>query len=116
MNRNASQVGAPNSTLKEEAQLSRNVKIAAREYGIEHTDVALAFVELGDFYYHQERFVDSSDAFKRALDIYEALGDGHQMLAAIAMRSLSSSLISQGKCSEASLLNASARDLIRTYQ
>ncbi len=116
MNRIASQIGAPDSTLKEEAQLSRNVKIASREYGFEHTDVALALVELGDFYFHQERFVDSSGAFKRALEIYQTLGEGHQLLAAMAMRSLSNSLISEGKYLEGTLLNSNARDLIKAYQ
>lgn len=116
MNKAASQVSTLGSTLKEEAQLSRKVKIAARDYGLEHADVAIALIELGDFYFHEERFVDSSDAYKRALDIYEALGEGHQLLTAMAMRSLSSSLISEGKFAEGILLNRSSRDLIQTYQ
>lgn len=116
MSKLASVVDASNSTLKIEAQLSRKVKVAARDYGIEHTDVAMALIELGDFYYNEERFVDSADAYKRAVDIYDALGEGHQLLSAMAMRSLSNSLVSQGKYSEAALLNENARDLIRNYQ
>ncbi len=116
MNNFASQSGAPTSTLREEAQLSRKVKVAAREYGLEHTDVALALIELGDFYFAEERFVDSTDAFKRAIDIYEALGEGHQLLTAMAMRSMSNSLISQGKYAEATALNEDARALIQSYQ
>ncbi|MBI2809953.1 MAG: tetratricopeptide repeat protein [Candidatus Melainabacteria bacterium] len=112
----ASQSGAPSSTLKEEAQLSRNVKIAVREYGQEHADVALALVELGDFYFSEERFVDSTDAFKRAVDIYEALGEGHQLLSAMAMRSMSNSLILQGKYADAVTMNENARELIQRYQ
>jgi tetratricopeptide (TPR) repeat protein len=116
MNRIASQIGAPESTLKEEALLSRKVKLAARESGLEHTDVALAVIELGDFYYQEERYVDSSEAYKKAVDIYDALGEGHQLLQAIAMRSLSNSLSSQGKYSEAASLKKNAHELIRSYQ
>lgn len=112
----ASHPGAPASTLKEEAQLSRKVKLAAREFGYEHTEVALSLIELGDFYYAEERFLDSSETFKKAIDIYEALGEGHQLLQAMAMRSLSSSLTAQGKYTEGAALNRTARDLVRTYQ
>jgi len=116
MNNFASQSNAPSSTLREEAQLSRKVKVAAREYGLEHTDVALALIELGDFYFAGERFADSTDAFKRAIEIYEALGEGHQLLTAMAMRSLSNSLISQGKLAEGAVLNENARALIQSFQ
>lgn len=116
MNNFASRSEAPSSTLKEEAQLSRNVKIAIRENGQEHTAVALALVQLGDFYFSKERFVDSTDAFQRAVDIYEALGEGHQLLTAMAMRSMSNSLILQGKYAEGVAANEDARALIRSYQ
>lgn len=116
MNRTAAQQAVLSSTLKEEAQLSRKVKIAAREFGLEHADVALAFIELGDFYFGEERFVDAADSFKKAIDIYEALGEGHQLLTAVAMRSLSSALVSQGKFAEGIALNANARSLINSYQ
>ena len=115
MNHVATQSNGP-STLREEAQLSRNVKLAVREYGQEHPDVAASLVELGDFYFSAERFVDSSEAFKKAVDIYEALGEGHQLLVAMAMRSLSSSLLLQGKYAEGVTLNENARELIRSYQ
>ncbi len=116
MNNFASQSDAPSSTLKKEAQLSRQVKIAIRENGHEHTDVALALVQLGDFYFSEERFLDSSDAFKRAVDIYEVLGEGHQLLTAMAMRSMSNSLILQGKFAEGVAMNENARALILSYQ
>ncbi len=117
MNNFASQSGAPSSsTLKEEAQLSRKVKIAVRECGHEHTDVAMVLVELGDFYFSEERFVDSTDAYKRAVEIYDALGEGHQLLSAMAMRSMSNSLILQGKYAEGVAMNENARYLIQSYQ
>ncbi|CAN5218513.1 hypothetical protein BH10CYA1_BH10CYA1_06890 [soil metagenome] len=116
MNYFASQSNTQSSTLREEAQLSRNVKIAAREHGYEHTDVALALVALGDFYFSDERFVDSANAFKRAVDIYETLGEGHQLLSAMAMRSMSNSLILQGRCAEGVAINENARALIQSYQ
>ncbi len=116
MNRIVAESGLQTSTLKEEAQLSRKVKIAARENGHEHPDVALAFVDLGDFYLSEERFVDSAEAFKRATDIYEMLGEGHQLLAAMAMRSLSAALVAQGKYAEGIVINKQARALILSYQ
>lgn len=116
MNNFASQSDAPSSTLKQEAQLSRKIKVAIRENGHEHTDVALALVQLGDFYFSEERFLDSTEAFKRAVDIYEILGEGHQLLAAMAMRSMSNSLILQGKYAEGVAMNENARALIQSYQ
>jgi|688.fasta_scaffold159311_4 hypothetical protein len=116
MNRFPAQSDVLSSTLKEEAQLARKIKIAVRENGPEHIDAALALVELGDFYFGEERFVDSVDAFKRALDIYEQLGEGHQLLVALAMRSLSAALISQGNFVEGMALNKSARGLMQQYQ
>ena len=107
---------AGGSTLKREAELSRNVKLAARENGPEHTDVAMAFLELGDFYYEQNRDVDSAEAYRKAIQVYEALGEGHQLLQAIAMRSLSRALLSQDNHSEAVSINREANDLIRRYQ
>ena len=116
MNRVPADSDVLNSTLKEEAQLSRNVKVAARDLGPEHTDVALSLMDLGDFYFREERFVDSAESFRRALDIYEALGEGHQMLAAMAMRSLSAVLMLQGKYAEGQVMNRNARILIQSYQ
>lgn len=116
MNRVPADSNVLNSTLKEEAQLARKVKLAARDFGPEHTDVALSLLDLGDFYLREERFLDSAESFRRAIDIYETLGEGHQMLAAIAMRSLSSALMLQGKHAEGQVMNRNARILIQNYQ
>ncbi|HEY9733048.1 MAG TPA: tetratricopeptide repeat protein [Drouetiella sp.] len=116
MNRIVAQSGVLSSTLKEEAQLARKIKIAFRENGPEHVDAALALLELGDFYFAEERFVDSAESFKRALDIYESLGEGHQLLVALAMRSLSAALVQQGKYVEGAAMSKSARSLMQQYQ
>jgi tetratricopeptide (TPR) repeat protein len=101
-----------NDILKRQAALTRAVKSAVKIFGTVHVDVALALLNLGDFFEQQNRLDQAEVAYKQAVDIYELLGVGHELLQAIALRSLASAVFDQGRMAESTSLRTRACHLI----
>jgi tetratricopeptide (TPR) repeat protein len=102
--------------LKRQAALTRGVKSAVKAFGTVHVDVALALLNLGDFFEQQSRFDQAEVAYKQAADIYELLGVGHELLQAIALRSLAITVFDQGRIAEATSVRMRACHLIVSNQ
>jgi tetratricopeptide (TPR) repeat protein len=103
-------------TLKRQATLTRGVKSAVKDFGTVHVDVALALLNLGDFFEQQNRLDQAELAYRQAADIYELLGVGHELLQAIALRSLATTVFDQGRMAEATSLRTRACHLIISNQ
>jgi hypothetical protein len=104
------------SDLREEAALRRAIRTVKRTCGSEHPNVALAHLKLGDYFAHEHQHVEAEIAYRSAADIYEALGMGHELLLAIALRSLSQSVCAQDRHDEGNVITARANILIVNYQ
>ncbi len=102
--------------MGQEASLKRAIRAAKRRNSAEHPNVALAFLELGDFYARSENCEQSEGAYRAAVEIYENLGVGHELLLAIALRSLCNVLFAQEKTSESESCDQRAQRLILNYQ
>ncbi|HEY9776970.1 MAG TPA: tetratricopeptide repeat protein [Planktothrix sp.] len=99
-----------------EITLKRELRTSRRNFGIQHVNVAMALIHLGDFFVNQQRYKEASTAFRQAGSIYEQLGVGHELLWAIALRSLSQCLFAMEEYAEARAVTAQATDLILSYQ
>lgn len=104
------------SSMGQEASLKRAIRAAKRGNSVEHPNVALTFIDLGDFYARSENFEQSEGAYRAAVEIYENLGVGHELLLAMALRSLSNVLFAQRKSSESAACDHRAQRLILNFQ
>ena len=107
---------ASNSALQHEAELRRGIRAAKRTYGAEHPNTALAFLQMGDYFAHEHQHLEAESAYKSACEIYDALGCGHELLHAIALRSLAQAVCAQNRHQEGEALTARATHLIVNYQ
>ena len=117
--RNAARNEAPvksNDILRMEATLRAAVRTARRSFGSEHVGVALCLIQLADLYQHEQRFVEAEVVYRQAAEIYETLGIGHELLLAIALRSLALTLCAQQRHAEAAAVSAKATRLILEFQ
>ena len=108
--------GQGQRSLKKQATLTRAVRAAVRAFGADHVNVALALLNLGDFFQQQNRFDQAESTYERAADIYERLGLGHELLLAIAIRSWANALFDQGQTEKAESLRLQARLLMINNQ
>ena len=106
----------PAGRLREEADLRTAIRTARRTCGSEHVSVAFCHINLGDFYLREHNFMEAETAFRHAADIYDALGVGHELLHAIALRSLAQALCAQERDAEAAAVSDRANELILNYQ
>jgi hypothetical protein len=106
----------PKTGSLEEATFRRAVRATRRTFGAEHVNVALSHIELGDFYVAESRFDESETAYRKAAEIYEALGIGHELLLAIALRSLSDAVCAQDRHQEGNAIRARSTQLILNFQ
>jgi hypothetical protein len=107
---------SPGNNGRMEIALKRAVRTSRRMFGPQHVNGALALIQLGDFLYNDQRFEESSSAYRQAASIYEDLGVGHELLWAIALRSLSQCLFTLDDFQAARAIGVQATDLIVTYQ
>ena len=104
------------SSLQEEAELRRAIRAARRTFSAEHPNVALAYLQLGDYFSHEERYLDAESAYAHASQIYETLGAGHELLLAIAFRSLAQAVCAQDRHDEGAAFSGKAHRLIVEFQ
>jgi hypothetical protein len=106
----------PTTNRRLAVNLKRAVRVARRTYGTEHVEVAMALIQLGDYLSADERFDESARAFRQAASIYESLGVGHELLLALALRSLAHCSYAMDNYADGSRTNEQAMQLIRDYQ
>lgn len=104
------------SSSLQEAALRREIREARRTYSGEHPNVALAHIQLGDYFAHEERFEEAESSYRVASEIYETLGMGHELLHAMALRSLSVVVCAQDRHKEGKAISKRAIDMIVNYQ
>ena len=104
------------SNLQEEAELRRAIRSTRRTFSAEHPNVALAHLQLGDYFYHEQRYEEAESAYRNASEIYERLGAGHELLLAIALRSLAQAVCAQDRHDEGNVFSAKAHGLIVNFQ
>lgn len=107
---------APAPNARAEIGLKRAVRNARREYGPEHVNVALCLIQLADYLANHGKYSEAEAAYRQTASIYDALGVGHELLLAIALRSLSQTLIAQGRHSDGAKANHQATELILSFQ
>lgn len=93
-------------------ELRKTASSLRRKYGSEHVEYANATLALGDYLNFQKKFEEAEQLYRQAAEIYERLGLGHELLLAIALRSLSQVLHVQGKSQESQPLWEQANKLI----
>jgi cytochrome c-type biogenesis protein CcmH/NrfG len=112
----ASAIRVGSSPLQEEVELRRAIREARREFSAEHPNTALAHLQLGDYFSHEQRYTDAEAAYQQAIQIYEALGTGHELLLAMALRSQSQTVCAQERHDDGNSLSARATKLIINFQ
>ncbi len=99
----------------DETDVKRQIDLAVKMHGIEHTETALAHMDLGDYYELHDQYAPAEVEYKKAADIFDRLGMDHELLLAIAVKSAAEMAKIQGKDGEAGFLKGQARQLVREY-
>jgi tetratricopeptide (TPR) repeat protein len=90
--------------------------LSLKTYVEENAEHALELLKRGDLLLSEGDFAQSSEFYRRAAEVYSNLGVGHELLCAIALRSLAHALMMKGSKSEAKFVLKEATELIRDYQ
>jgi len=93
-------------------ELRKTASSLRRKHGTVHVECANTSLALGDHLIQLRQFEEAEQLYRQAAEIYEQLGLGHELLLAIALRSLSHVLHAQGKSSESQPLWEQANELI----
>jgi tetratricopeptide (TPR) repeat protein len=93
-------------------KLRKTATSLRRKHGQVHVEYANTTLALADHLIQQKQFAEAEQLYRQSAEIYEELGLGHELLLAIALRSLSHALHAQGKSAESEPLLSQAHEII----